>query len=692
MISTATEELAEILLLCNALYGSTVGKAHISVGIEPHLNTAGKYTHKSLIPTVFEWPSEAEQFAREIQRESSTADVYLCPYLMHGGKRAKGAAVERRIVHCDYDGDIDLGRVRELGGFAVASGTPGHAQVYISLTDPVTAAHHEILCKALGGYLGGDADSKISDNDLMRPTGTWNHKPTVDGREPAAVEWLIRPEGQRIEPEALAKLLGAHIGPSQAAGATNGQTGSNHTIDGLEPFTTELFPKVVAALANPKTKGDGSTERSATIAAVIGACYDSHLTLANARWVIDADEVLRSKVEERRAKGHDEVLTVWLKIQNSRQDELRNQNWFSAEDGDEGTTSAEGNGGSRVLTLHRVSDISDDIPDWVWEHGNQGRIQRGVLTIFAGRPGAGKSTAARWFAARASRGELEGMWNGKPQNVAYIATEESARYVIKPGLRAAGADMSRIFIPTVEFNGQATGLLAEDDEKDLTEQLLDAGITWLFLDPMMSTIKTKTDIYRNNEMRQSLAPWNRIAEAINGAVIGIAHLNKGQNGDVVAALNGSSAIGEVARCVFGFAKDPESDEGDRVMSQVKNSCGREDLSLNYVIRSEMVRTDSRRSGVMPLFEITGDSDTNVSEILTPSSGRKDAGVLQPVLDYVNSRDVTTAEDVVRAKLARDNKKASQQLSRLCKRHLIDKTAHGCYSPRGRAQGKGGGGK
>lgn len=338
MISTATEELAEILLLCNALYGSTVGKAHVSVGIEPHLNAAGKYAHKSLIPTVFEWPSEAEQFAREIQRESSTADVYLCPYLMHGGKRAKGAAVERRIVHCDYDGDIDLGKVRELGGFAVASGTPGHAQVYVPLTEPVTAAQHQTLCKALGRHLGGDADSKISDNDLMRPTGTWNHKPTVDGREPAAVEWLIRPEGQRIEPEALAKLLKAHIGPSLAPGATNGQTGSNHTIDGLEPFTTALFPKVVAALANPKTRDDGSTDRSATIAAVIGACYDSHLTLANARWVIDADEVLRSKVEERRVKGHDDVITVWLKIADSRQEKLRNRNWFASTAADEPAT------------------------------------------------------------------------------------------------------------------------------------------------------------------------------------------------------------------------------------------------------------------------------------------------------------------------------------------------------------------
>ena len=71
-----------------------------------------------------------------------------------------------------------------------------------------------------------------------------------------------------------------------------------------------------------------------------------------------------------------------------------------------------------------------------------GRIQIAALTLFGGRPSAGKSTAARWFAARLSRGELEGCWKGKPQKVAYIAAEETAKYVLKPALRAAGADMS----------------------------------------------------------------------------------------------------------------------------------------------------------------------------------------------------------------------------------------------------------
>ena len=79
-------------------------------------------------------------------------------------------------------------------------------------------------------------------------------------------------------------------------------------------------------------------------------------------------------------------------------------------------------------------------------------------------------------------------------------------------------------------------------------------------------------------------PWARMAEAIGGVVYGVVHLTKAATGDVVAGVNGSSAFGEVARAVFGFAKDPDSDEGHRIMSQAKNSTGDENLALEYTIQ------------------------------------------------------------------------------------------------------------
>ena len=267
----------------------------------------------------------------------------------------------------------------------------------------------------------------------------------------------------------------------------------------------------------------------------------------------------------------------------------------------------------RSVALVTADDIEDDVPDWVWTVDGVGRIQQAVLNLFAGRPGAGKSTAARWYAAQWTLGALEGIWHGQPQNVAYIASEESLKYVVKPGLRAAGADMKRIFFPKVTFNGEEAPLIADEDEKRLTAQLLAAGVTVVIVDPVMATIEKKTDIYRNNELRAALAPWTRIAETINGTVTGVVHLKKGTNSDVVGAINGSSGFGEVARCVFGFVKNPESDDGERIMSQVKNSCGPEDLSRSYRIVGTEVKTDSGRTGTLPLFVMGDDSETSVDD-------------------------------------------------------------------------------
>jgi hypothetical protein len=89
----------------------------------------------------------------------------------------------------------------------------------------------------------------------------------------------------------------------------------------------------------------------------------------------------------------------------------------------------------RRVTMVRVADIRDAEPEWAWQCNGHGLIQRGTLGMFAGCPSAGKSTAAKFFAATFSQGTLDGCWAGHPQKVAYISTDESDRCVVKPGLR-----------------------------------------------------------------------------------------------------------------------------------------------------------------------------------------------------------------------------------------------------------------
>lgn len=272
-------------------------------------------------------------------------------------------------------------------------------------------------------------------------------------------------------------------------------------------------------------------------------------------------------------------------------------------------------GGSGPVRLRSLSQFRTDTPVWAWTYDGRGRIQLGTFTLFAGRPGAGKSTAARWFAAQYSIGGLDGCFKGSPVNVAYISpAEESHEYVIVPGLLASGADPERIVTPEVfDPEGNSIRILSARDEVNLVNNFRDNGIRVVVVDPLMSTLPGQgVDINKNNEARLWLEPWARIAQAIDGIVFGVVHLTKHPGADLVAAINGSSAFGEIARGVFGFVKDRH---GERVLSQVKNSAGYEDLSLTYDLTTTNITVDSGNVGEISTFAITGRSELTAADAM-----------------------------------------------------------------------------
>lgn len=282
------------------------------------------------------------------------------------------------------------------------------------------------------------------------------------------------------------------------------------------------------------------------------------------------------------------------------------------------------NGGERIDFV-KASTLRTRAAEWAWEYDGGGRIPRTALTLFAGRPAAGKSTTARWFAAGWTRGTLDGCFLGHPINVLYVATEEALEEVVAPSLIAAGADMDRIVVAT-EKNTPAR-LKSVEHEEIITQRCVDNNVRAIVLDPLMSTIGGRSDVNRTNEMRDRLDPWVRISEAINGPILGICHLVKTPGGDVLAAINGSSAFGEVARAAFGFAVDRDGDDDARIMSQVKNSFGRDGLNLAYRIGVRDMVLDDGETSQVPRFELVGPTDRAVRDILVEErSTRTESGV------------------------------------------------------------------
>jgi putative DNA primase/helicase len=86
----------------------------------------------------------------------------------------------------------------------------------------------------------------------------------------------------------------------------------NPALAGLDatPFSPSRHPRVRAAMR--RVTGD----RSLDTMRVVGACYDSGLTLANVRWAIQQRQDLAERLEDRR---DDDVARCWERATQSRE-------------------------------------------------------------------------------------------------------------------------------------------------------------------------------------------------------------------------------------------------------------------------------------------------------------------------------------------------------------------------------------
>ena len=253
--------------------------------------------------------------------------------------------------------------------------------------------------------------------------------------------------------------------------------------------------------------------------------------------------------------------------------------------------------------------------------GSDGRIPSGTLSISAGPEGVGKSSFGIYMAAKVSTGSLPGSWYGTPHNVLYVAVEDSWNYTLVPRLMAAGADRSRVGrVDAITVTGDEVVLSLPADIKALEAKIIEHDVKWVVLDPLLSLISDRIDSHQERDVRRALDPLAALAERTGAVIQGIAHWNKSGGNDIAYRITGSGAFKNVARSIFGFTRDPDSETGDFVMQQSKNSLGRSDLpSLRYRMEPAKVETPTGMAETGK-FIILGESDRTVTDIL--SSGHK----------------------------------------------------------------------
>lgn len=290
----------------------------------------------------------------------------------------------------------------------------------------------------------------------------------------------------------------------------------------------------------------------------------------------------------------------------------------------------------RRVKLTPATSIKTETIDWVIDQW----IPTGMLTLLAGREGIGKSTIACDWVSQLSK---------KGVKCAYLNSEDSRSYTVKPRLQAAGANLGNVFFIDVETEtGNEGHLKLPQDTNLLFDELNDQGVKFVVLDAAKSSMDPKLDGYKDDHVRQFLEPLAAAADRYGITVVGLAHFGKAEGKDTGKLLLGSIAWSQIARSVLSAAMD---DDGRLIVSNTKANLARGIVSREAHLVSRPVKLSDGTLTELGAIEWGEFTDTVATELLDrqneDTSGRGEIAAV--VLDYLESEGGSApAKEVLKA--------------------------------------------
>jgi hypothetical protein len=283
---------------------------------------------------------------------------------------------------------------------------------------------------------------------------------------------------------------------------------------------------------------------------------------------------------------------------------------------------------ARRIELTPANTIRSERVRWFVE----GSIPLRGLTVFCGEKGLGKSleTNAR-LPASATRGRLRGDLAGQPIDVLLATAEDDWATVVKPRLLAHDADLTRVHRVRVLDDAGASLLTFPDDVSALTAEitrLRDAGrpVGLLCIDPIGAFISANTDTHRDASVRRALAPLAAMAEALDLAVVVVAHLTKDESSRLINRVSGAGAFVNAARSMLALARNPDDPDGERgserVLVHVASNWGKLAPSLAMRVESRDVTLDDGTVASVGHMQLVGETDVAVEDL---QRGRDETG-------------------------------------------------------------------
>jgi len=284
----------------------------------------------------------------------------------------------------------------------------------------------------------------------------------------------------------------------------------------------------------------------------------------------------------------------------------------------------------------RFTECDPEPVPWLMKN----RIPLGMLTIFLGNPGEGKTFVAIEFAARLSKGDpLPGCTEALVKSsTIFISAENALNYILVPRAIACGADRSRlIHIPTVQNENDEIFIF------DVTRHLMvlqeeinhDPDIKLVIVDPLISHLASDIDSFKPVQIRHALDQLAVFAEKTGVAIVVILHLNKSVTSDIIFRASGSVQFMAAAKAAFLITKDTHDSAGHRrLFIPIKSNLSADYSSLVFKIEPHTVRYKDKVIDVGRVVFEQIPVEVDVMDIMSPDN-RFEKNLVGQAIDLLN---------------------------------------------------------
>ena len=210
----------------------------------------------------------------------------------------------------------------------------------------------------------------------------------------------------------------------------------------------------------------------------------------------------------------------------------------------------------KLLQSRPLSKIKSRKIDWLF----QPFIPFGFITTVAGDGEVGKTTMIYDILARVTVGDPMPSFGGEPQDepikgsVVIFCKEDHPGLMIKPRMRAAGADTEKVHLIGLEQSARRDDfevISRLDNTIGEVERLIRelGDVAAILIDPI-TDFAGDLNLYREDQVRALLQPIGRLASRYGIAVINVLHLIKDSRKKPRQRVLGSVALVNVSRSVL----------------------------------------------------------------------------------------------------------------------------------------------